>query len=143
MYSSIEDDWTEAANILKRLSRHLYCLKWLDLTGIDWHKALSKNGAEWNGAWRGVQYIGMGVGWYPEEAESHSSTPQLFEKSSQVSEIESTHSKQEYLHGLACEMHTKLQREAREVAGELRRIRSVAGGKWIKFDFGPKAPAGP
>ena len=143
MYSSFDDDWTEAGNILKRLSRHLYCLKWLDLTGIDWHRALTPDTAEWNGAWRGIEYIGLGVGWYPEDIDSQAAPTLFLEDSGQVADIEATKSKLAYLHGQACETHTKLQNTAREIAGELRQVRSVGGGKWINFDFGPQAPVPP
>lgn len=40
-YSELDDDWHEAANILRRLSKNTYCLKWLDLEGCTWHKALT------------------------------------------------------------------------------------------------------
>lgn len=40
-YSDLDDDWHEAANILRRLSLNTYCLKWLDLEGCSWLKALT------------------------------------------------------------------------------------------------------
>ncbi|KIW99053.1 uncharacterized protein Z519_00716 [Cladophialophora bantiana CBS 173.52] len=41
MYTSFDNNWREAAGILRTLSRSLYCLKWLDLTGCgDWFAAL-------------------------------------------------------------------------------------------------------
>jgi len=40
-YSHLDDDWEEPANILRRLSQNTYCLKWLDLEGCDWHRALT------------------------------------------------------------------------------------------------------
>ena len=39
-YSAMDNDWHEAANILRRLSNNTYCLKWLDLEGCTWHQAL-------------------------------------------------------------------------------------------------------
>lgn len=40
-YSAMDNDWHEAANILRRLSSNTYCLKWLDLEGCAWHQALT------------------------------------------------------------------------------------------------------
>ncbi|KAL6705706.1 hypothetical protein ACN47E_006495 [Coniothyrium glycines] len=45
-YSDLDDDWHEAANILRRFSTHTYSLRWLDLEGCTWLKALT-----WE-AWR-------------------------------------------------------------------------------------------
>ncbi|OCL01861.1 hypothetical protein AOQ84DRAFT_443746 [Glonium stellatum] len=41
LYSALDNDWHEAANILRRLSNNTYCLKWLDLEGCTWHQALT------------------------------------------------------------------------------------------------------
>jgi hypothetical protein len=41
-YNRMDDDWAEASSILKRLSRNLYRLQWLDLEGCaDWIPALT------------------------------------------------------------------------------------------------------
>ncbi|CAI6303163.1 unnamed protein product [Periconia digitata] len=40
-YSDLDDDWHEAANILRRLSKNTYCLQWLDLEGCTWLPALT------------------------------------------------------------------------------------------------------
>ncbi len=81
MYTESESNWREAAGILRKLSRQLYCLKWLDLTGCGaWYDALSWTdtealennlssgiipgaGPEWNGSWRNIDYLGLCVGW--------------------------------------------------------------------------------
>lgn len=82
MYTESESSWREAAGILRRLSRHLYCLRWLDLTGCGaWFGALSwtetgllddslgsearvsETGPDWNGSWRSVEYLVLSVGW--------------------------------------------------------------------------------
>lgn len=87
MYSAMDNDWRESAGILKSLSRSLYCLKWLDLTGcVPWLQALVWEGthpstpsdavfgaipavppspAIWNGHWRAITWLGLGVGWAP------------------------------------------------------------------------------
>ena len=50
-YSAMDDDWTEAVGILRRLSANTYCLQYLDLEGcVDWWLALvwprAKHGRE-------------------------------------------------------------------------------------------------
>lgn len=79
-YSAMANNWAEAAGILRKLSHATYCLKWLDLEGCgNWIPALSWNGAgpdgeayrpgttgaEWNRAWRDVEYVRLGPGWLP------------------------------------------------------------------------------
>ncbi len=67
-YSLYDCDFSEAAGVLRRLSRSLLCLKWLDLTGCTvWVRALgAESGIEWNGAWRGVETVKVGYGAIPE-----------------------------------------------------------------------------
>jgi len=73
MYSAFDNDWREAAGILRSLSRNLYCLTWLDLSGcgpwltaLTWHDENAEPGsADWNGAWRNIANIILGVGWLP------------------------------------------------------------------------------
>jgi len=97
-YSDLDDDWHEAANILRRLSLNTYCLKWLDLEGCTWIKALtwdySINGSnaimastdqwiqpssspapDWNGAWAQIEYVGLFQGWLPRDASGLRSMP--------------------------------------------------------------------
>lgn len=95
MYTEAESSWREAAGILRKLSRHLYCLRWLDLTGCGaWFEALSwtdmeslsddlspevrfpEVGPDWNGSWRNVGYLVLDVGWTPPNLEDngHNST---------------------------------------------------------------------
>ncbi|PYH95263.1 hypothetical protein BO71DRAFT_398175 [Aspergillus ellipticus CBS 707.79] len=77
-YSASENNWAEAAGILRRLSRATYCLKWLDLEGCgDWIPALNwdagsgpngetyTTGPEWNASWRDIEWIRLGPGWLP------------------------------------------------------------------------------
>ena len=66
LYSSFDSDWTEAASILRRLSRSTYCLKWLDLTGcFPWVQALSYDQVDWCGAWRALEIVKIGQGYMP------------------------------------------------------------------------------
>jgi hypothetical protein len=53
IYSVMDQDWYEAANILRRLSNNLYCLKWLDLEGCsEWLPALTwRSGDSSNDRW--------------------------------------------------------------------------------------------
>jgi hypothetical protein len=96
MYTESDASWREAAGILRKLSRHLYCLRWLDLTGCGtWFGALSwtdkavldddndpgsevrhsEIGPDWNGSWRKVEYLGLQVGWTPPNVEGDNSIP--------------------------------------------------------------------
>lgn len=66
-YSALDNDWTEAASILRRLSKSTYCLKWLDLTGcFPWVQALKDDQMDWCGAWRALETIKIGQGYIPE-----------------------------------------------------------------------------
>lgn len=82
-YTESDSDWREAGGILRKLSRYLYCLKWLDLTGCGvWFGALTGSGnneighvnpgladqvqasyphPDWNGSWRNVEYLSLRV----------------------------------------------------------------------------------
>ena len=66
-YSLFDGDLAEAASVLRRLSKATYCLRWLDLTGCgDWLQALVwEDGADWCGAWRGMETVKIGQGWLP------------------------------------------------------------------------------
>lgn len=89
-YSASENNWAEASGVLKRLSWATYCLKWLDLEGCGaWYSALSwagenddndnavedgsnqrvAPGPDWNGTWRGIEWVGLGPGWIPRALE--------------------------------------------------------------------------
>lgn len=66
-YSVFDGDLDEAAGVLRRLSKTTYCLQWLDLTGCGgWIQALAReDGADWCGAWRGLETLKIGQGWLP------------------------------------------------------------------------------
>lgn len=66
-YSGYDNDWTEAASILRRLSKSTYCLKWLDLTGcFPWVQALKYGMIDWCGTWRALETIKIGQGYIPD-----------------------------------------------------------------------------
>lgn len=72
-YTGFDNNWREAAGILRSLSRNLYCLTWLDLSGCaPWLNALSWTdysgetlNADWNGSWRNIEKLILSVGWLP------------------------------------------------------------------------------
>ncbi|KAF2846690.1 hypothetical protein T440DRAFT_221941 [Plenodomus tracheiphilus IPT5] len=93
-YSDLDEDWHEAANILRRFSVHTYSLEWLDLEGCFWLPALTWQiggqslstppthtadideeetwdlrsalpGPDWNDAWRRISYLNVFQGWVP------------------------------------------------------------------------------
>jgi hypothetical protein len=171
MYTSLDGDWKEAANLLKILSRHLYCLQWLDLTGCgDWFSALSAtNGAEWTGAWRGMQYVGLCVGWHPEPVgdgddpwplsdRSSGTPPSTAAGASEVHSFsnilarrqihylvhggneESNIQRRKYYYKKAVEKYIEIQRISHIVATSINSKRKGLG-KWIEFDLSPDMPA--
>jgi hypothetical protein len=98
-YSDLDDDWHEAANILRRLSVHTYSLTWLDLEGCAWLPALTwrsdalqsvsrssddpdewqyhtaSPGPDWNDGWRRVAYIHVFQGWIPSSTQALQDIP--------------------------------------------------------------------
>lgn len=92
-YSAMDNDWAEAAHILRCLSSNTYCLQWLELEGCDWLPALGWGawteplsgkevsnvrgkadswgasdpplGIDWNGSWRDLTYVNVSQGWIP------------------------------------------------------------------------------
>ena len=64
-YSAYDDDWSEAASIIRRLSKSTYCLKWLDLVGCwPWAKALER--LDWSESLQALETVRIGQGWIPE-----------------------------------------------------------------------------
>lgn len=69
---SLDNDWSEALLILRMLSRNLYELEYLDLTGCEsWFKALSMNSEhdfiDWAGNWGKITHLKLCAGWKPAE----------------------------------------------------------------------------
>lgn len=101
-YSDLDDDWHEAANILRRFSLNTYSLQWLDVQGCTWLKALTLRsqapagvlagpsddfgeswspsgtkplGPDWNDAWSQVTYLNFFQGWIPSDKQSLQNMP--------------------------------------------------------------------
>lgn len=67
---TIDQDWSEALLVLRLLSKSLYSLEFLDLTGcISWFKALtledtdSHDHVDWAGDWGKITTLRLNVGW--------------------------------------------------------------------------------
>lgn len=145
MYTAHDDDWREAAGILRTLSRALYCLKWLDLTGCgDWYAALlwspqtmasgetspEKIGPEWNGGWRGLEKLILQPGWKPIPPPPDTSIPRPDEPAWNVE-----HERLVYRYNQERQRLTNIHTAAREIATHLRRVRKEAGGKWVDVEL--------
>ena len=64
-YSAYDNDWSEAASIIRRLGKSTYCLKWLDLVGCyPWVKALER--LDWFDSLQALETVRIGQGWIPE-----------------------------------------------------------------------------
>ncbi|CAH0048715.1 unnamed protein product [Clonostachys solani] len=68
---TIDHDWSEALLILRMLSRNLYELEYLDLTGCEsWFKALSMTSdhdyVDWVGSWGKMTHVKLLPGWKPD-----------------------------------------------------------------------------
>ncbi|OCT46429.1 hypothetical protein CLCR_01163 [Cladophialophora carrionii] len=158
IYTSHDNNWREAAGILRTLSRSLYCLKWLDLTGCgDWFAALQwvpspssspssspTSGSlsvphreylapEWNGGWRGLEKLILEVGWRP-VAPPAIEDYRLF--TSETSSWNVENERRLYRYRKDRERFADIRRTARSVARHLRAVRKNAGGKWIDVELG-------
>lgn len=102
-YADLDEDYEEAANILRRFSTNTYSLEWLDLEGCAWVKALTWQnslrhplprpptppdemdgwaelnpapaGPDWNQAWQRITYLNVFQGWIPGDMESLQNMP--------------------------------------------------------------------
>jgi hypothetical protein len=145
-YTAHDNDWREAAGILRTLSRTLYCLKWLDLTGCGgWFGALtwepdeetasaSAAGPEWNGSWRGVEHVCLSVGWTPISPDiSEEGIVGVEEDDPSKWDIQAERRK--YYHRKEVEKHGEIRRTAEAVVQHLRSLRKRVGGRWIEFEL--------
>ena len=68
LYSGFDGDFSEAAGIMRRLSKVTYCLRWLDLSGCaDWvpRVFVVQGAADWHDAWKGLETIKIHHAWTP------------------------------------------------------------------------------
>jgi hypothetical protein len=146
MYSSYENVWTEAATILTKLSRTTYCLKWLDLQGCSaWMPALCWDGVdisgtvhsasmpEWNGSWRGIEWLGLEPGWLPESAS-------LVNNNEAQLDINGERRMEDHLRAKQRDTYAKCIETAADVRRRILAIRKEGGGKWLDISLGPENP---
>ncbi|KAK5050445.1 hypothetical protein LTR84_003726 [Exophiala bonariae] len=149
IYSSLDNDWREAAGILRTLSRALYCLTWLDLTGCgNWWDALlwpsmtsSDNaeaeniGPEWNGGWRGLEKLVLHPGW-----KSIPPPPPPVNQGQAVhgeQDWNVEHERLAFRYQKEEQRLAEMERTAKRVATQLRILRKSCGGRWLDVDVGP------
>ncbi|KIW10788.1 hypothetical protein PV08_10087 [Exophiala spinifera] len=145
MYTAYDDNWREAAGILRTLSRSLYCLKWLDLTGCgDWFAALKwrpesssessspeRYGPEWNSGWRGLEKLILEVGWKPLPPSAHDSLPTSGQPPWDVE-----NERRIYRYNKERQRFGEIRSMAQSVSKYLRTIRKEGGGRWIEVEIG-------
>ncbi|KAI9043858.1 uncharacterized protein KD926_002749 [Aspergillus affinis] len=157
-----DDDWAEAAGVLRRLARATYCLKWIDLEGCgDWLDALNCNsigpngetytsGPEWNGSWRNIEFVRLGPGWLPPIDDSellpaysssrslatsiHSPVRDGSEETDLPWDVELERIK--YRRSKEIERFREILQRAKEVQQRVQRVRREGKGKWAQFSFG-------
>ncbi len=150
MYTAHDNDWREAAGILRTLSRSLYCLKWLDLTGCgDWFAALrwrpsssssdssslDRYGPEWNGGWRGVERLILEVGWKPMSPYIDATAPGQGQPAWNVED-----ERKMYRYKNERQRYAEIHNTAQSVARYLRALRKEGGGRWIEVDISEELP---
>lgn len=121
---SLDNDWSEAANILRRLSNSLYSLEWLDLDGCtQWAPALrwsSTPGIDWVSRWGKVNTISLKGGTSPPHANKD-----IEEQGPSSGYEEVVQYKERILEGM-------------EVEKWIRRLRgwiNVETDEWEKYDY--------
>lgn len=177
MYTEFDNAWDEAANILRRLSRSLYCLQWLDLRGcgmwwaaLTWSNALEDAddsdsatdkdrpsrhcdiGPEWTGAWRGVESIGLEVGWAPQDPDKLlkecrngdlGREQELLAKQdrhSLLDDCESDIEQEKYRRQKERQRYIELVERAETTARGIQALRRQKAGKWINFRLSSREP---
>jgi hypothetical protein len=165
LYSELHDDWSEAANVLRRLSKFTYCLKWLDLSGCNrWLPALiwtgekfktfapfdpndNFAGPDWNDSWSQVTYVNVAQGTVPSDINTIRSLPSgmiacelLIYLRSQGKSGEdgrsSLPSDQPSQSEHLVRQWLETEKTARVVRNKIRQMRSHAKGQWCEFDHG-------
>ncbi|KAB5532548.1 hypothetical protein GE09DRAFT_369260 [Coniochaeta sp. 2T2.1] len=114
---SLDDDWSEAILVLRRLSKTLYGLEWLDLTGCcGWATALMAVAegdlVDWEGDWGKVGKMRMGPG-YRLGTEAGESERERWEKDAGVA--------------VRLERYIRSRRAGR---GRMIEVESYGGGGW-------------
>ncbi|KAF2714434.1 hypothetical protein K504DRAFT_365659 [Pleomassaria siparia CBS 279.74] len=158
-YSDLDDDWQEAANILRRFSLNTYCLKWLDLEGCTWHRALtwdfptseeewvratSSPSPDWSAAWRQIEYLNLYQGWIPADRASLQGAPAGVVPVQLMRWLRENEDKEEIRHKLNWEsgiliVNEWMEREkaARSVAYDiLLQRRTGKSASWCVVDYG-------
>lgn len=166
IYSELDDDWHEAANILRRLSLNTYCLKWLDVEGCSWYKALVWDypddsrferpgtnadewvqssacpGPDWTEAWRQIEYLNLFQGWIPSNTHSLRSMPAGVLPAQLLSWLREHGDDEEYQEKFRGDnnwtVNEWVEREkvARMVGMKIDTQRKGTEGKWIRIDHG-------
>jgi hypothetical protein len=162
LYSELEEDWSEAVNILRRLSKFTYCLQWLDLSGCNsWLAALtwkprpfrsldpsySYTVIDWNDAWGQVTYINVSQGSVPTDIHTIRSLPSgiiacelliYLRAQGQSDEVgrSSLPSDQPSQSEHLVRNWLETEKTARSVWKNIRQLRSQAKGKFCEFDHG-------
>lgn len=157
-YSISDGDLSDAAMMLRRLSKATYCLKWLDLEGCsEWLPALvwrpddedqASTGPQWNGAWRQIETIIVSQGWipnkwskraHPEMASKFSVTPNQRELVSDelISEAGYSLDERDILKSRVSLMAwLERERKTRKATAAISRMRAEAGGLRVEFEQG-------
>lgn len=92
---SLDDDWSEAILVLRKLSENLYGLEYLDLTGCSlWFKALmaSADGdqIDWVGTWGKVMHLVLTTGYGPPSRDATSQVEKYREVLQRTRSVERT-----------------------------------------------------
>lgn len=153
-YAELENNWAEAASILRQLSRATYCLKWLDLEGCAiWLPALSwvgedpngvpyrpgAVGPDWNGSWRDVDSINLSPGWIPilSDDDDRSDAPPPVPQDPDPAAPAWREEEQRIARRLkTLRTYREQFQNALDVRKHLREVRKECRGKWIQVALG-------
>ncbi|KAI9723282.1 MAG: hypothetical protein M1812_001165 [Candelaria pacifica] len=163
-YSISDGDLSDAATMLRRLSKATYCLKWLDLEGCsEWLPALTwtsddedqaSTGPQWNGAWRQIETIIVSQGWVPNTLAMpsgmrkpvHPQMDSMFPISPNQRELMHFEAEKKLVHDerdrLQCRVNLmawlERERKGRKTATIISKMRAEVGGLRVEFEQGWK-----